>query len=44
MPTIRVLSLCLVVVASMACDSVELTIGVTPGSPGHLRVTNANDT
>lgn len=28
--------------AALACDSVELTIGVSPGASGTLEVTNAN--
>ncbi len=34
----------LLVVATTACDSVDLTIGVVPGAPGTLEVVNANDT
>lgn len=30
--------------ATLACDSVELTVGVLPGASGTLDVTNANDT
>jgi len=33
----------LLVVATVACDSVDLTIGVIPGAPGTLEVFNAND-
>jgi len=31
-------------VAALGCDSVELTIGVSPGASSMLEVTNANDT
>lgn len=30
--------------AAMGCDSMELTIGVAPGVPGTLEITNVNDT
>jgi len=33
----------LLMTAALGCDSVELTIGVSPGAPGMLEVTNAND-
>ena len=35
---------CLLAVAALGCDSVELTIGVSQGAEGELRVSNANDT
>ena len=34
----------LLMMAALGCDSVELTIGVSPGASGMLEVTNANDT
>lgn len=34
----------LLMMAALGCDSVELTIGVSPGASEMLEVTNANDT
>lgn len=33
----------LFLVAAVGCDSVELTIGVTPGASGSLEIANADD-
>jgi hypothetical protein len=44
MTTIRVLIGLLLAIAAVGCDSMELTIGVTPGASGVLDVRNANAT
>lgn len=40
----RLLCLLLLAAAATGCDSVDLTIGVSPGNDGSLIVSNANDT
>ena len=34
----------LLMLATLGCDSVDLTIGIAPGASGTLKVANANDT
>lgn len=40
----QILAGLLLICAAMGCDSMELTIGVEPGAPGRLEVSNVNHT